>query len=75
MDNDDANAGVRIPGHALVNLRLVGRSGPWTVSAQVNNALGARHFTYAVASAQTPTTYNAYPLPGRSFRIELERSF
>ena len=75
MDNDDANTGVRIPGHTLVNLKLAGRAGPWTVSAQVNNALGAKHVAYAVASANTPTTYNAYPLPARSFRLELGRSF
>ena len=75
MDNDDANAGVRIPGSALVNFRIIGTYGLWRGSVQAINLLDKQYFNYAVASATTPTTYNAYPLGGRTMRFEVRREF
>lgn len=75
MDNDDANTGGRIPGTALVDLRVSGMRGPWRGSLRINNLLDKQHFSYAVASTATPTTYNAYPLGGRTMRFEVRRSF
>ena len=75
MDNDDDNDSPHIPGYGLLDVKVSGRRGPWTVSAAVNNALDAAYFNYAVASTTTPTTYNAYPLAGRTFRVEVGRRF
>ena len=75
MENDDDNDSPQISGYGLVDVKVTGRRGPWTVSAAVNNAFDKTYFNYAVASATTATTYNAYPLAGRTFRIEAARSF
>ncbi|MBM3506900.1 MAG: TonB-dependent receptor [Alphaproteobacteria bacterium] len=70
MENDDDAAGPRIPGEGLLDLKVSSRQGAWMVAAQVNNLFDASYFNYAVRSSSTPTTYNAYPLPGRSWRVE-----
>ena len=75
MDNDDANRGAKIPGAALFDARVAGERGPWRGSLQINNLLDKQYFNYAVASTTTVTTYNAYPLAGRTFRIEVRRAF
>ncbi len=75
MANDDANLGVKIPGSAILDLRITGARGLWRGSVQVNNLLDKHYFNYAVASASTPTTYNAYPLGGRTMRLEARRAF
>ena len=72
MDNNDSPI---IPGYALLDAKVTGRHGPWTVSVSVHNALDAAYFTYAVASTGTPSTYNAYPLAGRTFQVEAARRF
>jgi iron complex outermembrane receptor protein len=70
MENDDDARGPRIPGHALVDMKLTTRQGDWTLGAQVNNVFNHAHFNNAVRSSTTPTTYNAYPLPGRSWKVD-----
>ena len=70
MENDDDARGARIPGHALVDLKLSTRQGAWTLGAQLNNLLDVSYYNYAVRSSTTVTTYNAYPLPGRSWKLE-----
>ena len=76
MENDDANVGAHIPGYGIVDVKLSTRQEGWTLSAQVNNALNRTNtFNYAVRSATTITTYNAYPLPGRTMRVAASVQF
>ena len=67
MDNDQANFQPLIPAHTLVDARLGGeyRNLFWSIAVQ--NLFDVRYFDYAVASAFTFGTYNAYPQPGRVF--------
>lgn len=78
MDNDQANFQPLIPAHTLVDVRLGGEidqpfgRGPvstafWSVAVQ--NLFDADYFEYAVASATTFGTYNAYPMPGRAYMV------
>ena len=66
MDNDQKNFQPLIPAHTLVDLRLGGeyRNLFWSVAVQ--NLFDVQYFDYAVASASTFGTYNAYPQPGRT---------
>ncbi len=70
MENDDDARGAKIPGHALVDMKVSTRQGAWTLGAQLNNVFDAEYYNYAVRSSTTITTYNAYPLPGRSWKLE-----
>ncbi|HTE14213.1 MAG TPA: TonB-dependent receptor, partial [Burkholderiales bacterium] len=70
MDNDEGNTlGVKIPAYTVVDLKLVYRSGPWTVGAAVNNLFGEKYFNYAVRSQFVADRYNVYPLPERNMTI------
>jgi iron complex outermembrane receptor protein len=75
MDNDEANFQPEIDSYYLVDLGLSGtyRSVKW--SARVNNLLDEDYYSYAVASATTFGVFNAYPLPGRTFRLQLGLTF
>jgi iron complex outermembrane recepter protein len=75
MDNDEANFQPRIPGYALVDLKLGGDVGPLFWSLAANNLLDREYFNYAVASATTFGRYNAYPLPGRTFLFQAGMRF
>ncbi len=70
MENDEDNEGPKIPAHALFDARFATQQGAWTFAAQVNNLLDRDYFTYAVQSTSNTQIYNAYPLPGRSWRVE-----
>jgi iron complex outermembrane receptor protein len=71
MDNDQANFQPLIPAHTLVDVRLGGeyRNVFWSVAVQ--NLFDVQYFDYAVASAVTFGTYNAYPQPGRTYMARL----
>ena len=84
MNNDQANFQPMIPAHTLVDVRLGGEvenpfgPGPlskafWSVAVQ--NLFDADYFDYAVASATTYGTYNAYPMPGRSYMVRAGVTF
>jgi iron complex outermembrane receptor protein len=76
MDNDQSNFQPQIPSYVLVDLRANGKVFDWvTWSAQVNNLFDEQYFNYAVASATTFGTYNAYPLPGRTFLFRMGATF
>ena len=70
MDNDFANFQPQIPWHTTVDVRLAGEIDRFHWSAAVFNLFDSDYFDYAVASAFTPGTYNAYPQPGRTFMIK-----
>ena len=67
MDNDSANIQPTIPAHAVVDVRVGGKYDRVSWSLAVQNLFDEQYFEYAIASAFTLGTYNAYPLPGRTF--------
>jgi iron complex outermembrane receptor protein len=71
MDNDQTNFQPLIPAHTLVDLRVGGEFDRFFWSLSVQNLFDVRYFDYAVASATTFGTYNAYPMPGRTFLARL----
>ena len=76
MDNDESNTmGVKIPSYTVVDVKLVHRSGGWSLSAAVNNLFDRKYYNYAVRSAAVPDRYNAYPLPQRNVMVTAEYAF
>lgn len=76
MDNDEGNTlGVKIPAYTVVDLKLLYRNGPWTLSAAVNNLFGEKYFNYAVRSQFVVDRYNAYPLPERNATVSMAYAF
>ena len=67
MDNDQANFQPLIPGTTVVDVRIGGEIDKFFWSFSVQNVFNVLYFDYAIASAFTFGTYNAYPLPGRTF--------
>jgi iron complex outermembrane receptor protein len=67
MDNDPANVQPLIPGRTLVDVRIGGEIDKFFWSFAVQNVFDVQYFEYAIASAFTFGTYNAYPLPGRTY--------
>jgi iron complex outermembrane receptor protein len=67
MDNDQPNFQPLIPGTTVVDLRIGGQIDRFFWSFSVQNVFNVLYFEYAIASAFTFGTYNAYPLPGRTF--------
>jgi iron complex outermembrane receptor protein len=73
MDNDSANLQVEIPGQTLVDFRVGGEYEHVFWSLSVQNLFDVHYFEYAISSLDFVTslpvvgTYNAYPLPGRTF--------
>jgi iron complex outermembrane recepter protein len=70
MDNDQVNLQPLIDAYTTVDVRLGGQVDQFFWSAAVSNLFDVDYFDYAVASAFTIGTYNAYPLPGRTFMVK-----
>jgi iron complex outermembrane receptor protein len=75
MDNDQANFQPLIPGKIVVDLRIGGEIDSFFWSIAVNNLFDVLYFEYAIASAFALGTYNAYPLPGRTFMARAGMKF
>jgi iron complex outermembrane recepter protein len=75
MDNDQANFQPFIPGKSIVDLRVGGEVEKFFWSVSVQNVFDVQYFEYAIASAFTFGTYNAYPLPGRTFMVRAGLTF
>ncbi|MBI3704489.1 MAG: TonB-dependent receptor [Rhizobiales bacterium] len=75
MDNDQTNLQPMIPPHTVVDVRLGGVVDRFTWSVSVQNLFNSLYFDYAAASAFTIGTYNAYPLPGRTFMVKAGATF
>ncbi len=76
FDNDQTNDfGQKAPAYTTVDLKLVHDMGRWRLSAQVNNLLNEKYFSYATRSTFTPGTYTAYPMPERSLWFKAEYRF
>ena len=67
MDNDQAQRPAEDPGQAVVDVRIGGEIEKFFWSFSVQNVFNVLYFEYAIASAFVLGTYNAYPLPGRTF--------
>lgn len=75
MDNDQANVQPQIPGTALMDLRLGGQIEWLRWSVLVQNVFDHDTYDYAIASATTYGTYNAYTQPGRTFLARIGVQF
>ena len=75
MDNDQTNFQPKIPAHTTVDVRLGGEVKNFFWSVSVQNLFNVQYFDYAVASPATFGTYNAYPLPGRTFMAKAGATF
>lgn len=75
MENDEKNFQPEMPGYTLVDLKLGGEYKELKWSATVNNVLDVDYYNYAVASSSTYGTFNAYPLPGRTYWLEAGVTF
>ncbi len=75
MDNDEPNNGTKIPAYVTADLRVDYSNGPLRLTAAVNNLFDEEYFNYAVRSQFTPTRYNAYPLPGRTWWLGAAYAF
>jgi iron complex outermembrane receptor protein len=73
MDNDEPNTlGTRIPGYAVLDLKLRHAFAWGKVALAVNNVFDHHYYTYAVRSAFVVDRYAAYPLPGRTVGLSAE---
>ena len=75
MDNDQMNFQPLIPGKAVVDVRVGGEIDKFFWSLSVQNVFNTLYFDYAIASAFTFGTYNAYPLPGRTYLVRAGMQF
>ncbi len=75
MDNDQRNVQPLIPGTAVVDVRVGGEIDKFFWSLSVQNVFNTLYFDYAIASAFTFGTYNAYPLPGRTYLVRAGMQF
>lgn len=75
MDNDQRNFQPEIPANATVDLKLSGEYDRYFWSVSLNNAFNALYYDYAVASPSTFGTFNAYPLPGRTYLLKIGANF
>lgn len=77
LDNDQTNDfGAKIPGYHRIDAKLAlgwralhASLGAYNIDNEVD------HVDYAVRSVATPGRYKAYPLPGRTWRLEVGADF
>jgi len=75
MENDENNFQAQISDYALFDLGARGKYGRLNWSADINNVFNQGYFNYAIASSSTYGTYNAYTLPGRTFKLTAGMEF
>jgi iron complex outermembrane receptor protein len=75
MDNDQPNSGTKIPGYTTADVRVDYDTGRWRFTGAVGNLFAQEYYNFAVRSSFTPTRYNAYPLPERTFWAGAEYRF
>jgi len=67
FDNDQANSYPgQMPSFVTVDAKLSRVIGPWTLTLTGNNLTGKKYYTYAIRNG-AGTSFNAYPMAGRSF--------
>ncbi|MEI9806014.1 MAG: TonB-dependent receptor [Pseudolabrys sp.] len=76
MDNDQTNLQPRTPAATLVDVRVGGEYDKFFWSLAVQNLFNLNYFDYSIASpypngfGSSLNTYNAYPMPGRSYMFK-----
>jgi iron complex outermembrane receptor protein len=75
FDNDQTNTFQKIPAYTTVDIKIAGKNKAWKWQAAVNNAFDEKAFDFGIRSSTSPSIYNAYPLPERSFSFSLGRDF
>jgi iron complex outermembrane receptor protein len=75
MDNDQENVQPKIPGQTVVDVRLGGDIDGFFWSVAVQNLFDVKYYEYAIASTFSLGTFNAYPLPGRTFMVRAGKTF
>lgn len=75
FDNDQTNTFAFIPGYTTVDVKIARRAPIWTIEAGISNLFSEKAFDYGVRSLSSPGTYNAYPLPERSYWLSVARKF
>ncbi len=75
MENDEKNFQPEMPGYTLVDLKLNGEYKAFFWAASLNNVFDEEYYNYAVASSSTYRSFNAYPLPGRTYLLEAGMTF
>jgi iron complex outermembrane receptor protein len=75
LDNDQNNRQPKIPADATLDLKLSGQVEKMFWSLAVNNLFDAKYYDYGIASATTLGTFNAYPLPGRTYAVKAGVTF
>jgi iron complex outermembrane receptor protein len=81
MDNDQANLQPLTPTATVVDARFGGEWDRFFWSFAIQNLFNVEYFDYAIASpfpngpGSSLNTYNAYPLPGRSYMLKAGATF
>ncbi|MGL5164616.1 MAG: TonB-dependent receptor [Afipia sp.] len=75
FDNDQRNFQPLIPANATVDLKISGEVDRFFWSFSVNNLFDVLTYDYGIASATTYGSFNAYPLPGRSYMVKAGVTF
>lgn len=75
LDNDQNNRQPKIPGEVTLDLKLSGQVEKMFWSLAINNVFDSKYYDYGVASATTLGTFNAYPLPGRTYTVKAGVTF
>lgn len=81
MDNDQGNIQPKIPASTIVDIRFGGEYQKKFWSLAVQNLFNVGYYDYAIASpypygfASQLNTYNAYPLPGRTFMLKVGATY
>ena len=69
-DNDQANTfGKRMPGYALVDVKLEQRSGRFDLALEVRNLFDQRYYSYGIWNGAS--SFSAYPQPERAIYLSL----
>ena len=69
-ENDDRNIGLQMHAHTVADAKVSTQQGAWTFAGTINNVFDAAYYNYAVQSTTDEHIWNAYPLPGRTWKIE-----
>lgn len=72
-DNDQANRFRRMPAYGTTDLKASYMLGGWTFAATVANVFDKKYYSYGIVdSATAPTSFQAYPLAGRTIFASAE---
>ena len=75
FDNDQANTYPgQMPSFVTADAKLIHTVGPWIITLAGNNLTDKKYYTYAIRNG-AGTSFNAYPMVGRSFLLSAAYRF